>query len=559
MRLNSTSSPPGRLKKTDAPTVFWHTALFLFMLLAFSTGMRVALDNAKGGWRATLEPLLLQGDVLRWHAWAALALAALVCGYIAFLAAGALSARWRVSPQLLRVRAPQVRWQSINRLLYWVGLVLFASATLSGAWLYFLPFWGFVALATQIHEWSCWALVAYVLLHVLAQFKLGGLWQLLKVFVPRRDYPQAGAAMAVVALAGAAAFWGLDWSATREFSAASAVQAPVVDGLPDDDAWRAATPIVVNTSHGWNMGGADNRIEARAVVHGDRIYILAEWNDDTRSFMRTPLQKTARGWVRMIGDDPVGNNRNADTIDYYEDKFAIAISPRSSPFGQGWHFGSDPLPGMPKPLQGRGYHFTQDGSMVDLWHWKAARTGPLGQAEDSHFGPPVAFDPVKHKLRYPAGYGADRKEGGYQDNFKPLPDGTVQPVYLPKDPEALFARLGGMSPSPAQSHGSAYNMALDETVPFSPERDTLPVGAIIPSHYFEGPLRGPAGDVDAVATWADGRWRIEFSRVLDTRDPEDVAVTDGVYLWFAAFNHNQTRHSWHAVPVQLRLPKAPRS
>ncbi|MGQ0708314.1 MAG: ethylbenzene dehydrogenase-related protein [Rhodoferax sp.] len=558
------ASPAARVKKTDAPTVFWHAALLLFMLLAFSTGMRVALDNAKGGWRAALEPLLLQGDVLRWHAWAALALAALVCGYIAFLAVGALSARWRVSRQLMRVRNPQVRWQSINRLLYWLGLALFAAATASGVWLYFLPFWGFVALATQIHEWSCWALVGYLLLHVLAQFKLGGLWQLLKVFIPKRDYAQAGGAMATVALAGALGFWGLDWSATRAFQAVAVDTPPVLDGLPDDAAWKNAAPIAVNTTHGWNMGGGETRIEARAVLHGDRIYIQAQWNDDTRSYMRLPLQKTAEGWVRMVGDTPGQTYDDADTTDYYEDKFAVAISPRNNPFAGSWHFGPSLMDDLRKPLNGRGYHYTEDGSVVDLWHWKASRSGATHQAEDSWFGTPVKFDPEKHAVRYSAGYASDKKDNGsgYQDNFEkgkhgwPVkhPSHIVTPLFLPKDLAALQARLGSARTA-FESHGSEYNLGPDEIVAYTQELDDqIPVGTIIPALYWKTPMAGPAGDVAAMGHWENGRWTLEFSRTLAAPDAQDVAIKDGVYLWFAAFNHNQTRHSWHAVPVRLRLP-----
>ncbi len=40
------------------------------------------------------------------------------------------------------------------------------------------------------------------------------------------------------------------------------------------------------------------------------------------------------------------------------------------------------LPDAPAPLNGRGYHYTTDGSYIDMWQWKAARGGMLGVVED---------------------------------------------------------------------------------------------------------------------------------------------------------------------------------
>ncbi|EEG07431.1 conserved hypothetical protein [Pseudogulbenkiania ferrooxidans 2002] len=551
-------------RKADFPTMAWHTLLLFFMGFALVTGLRLAFDHAKGGWRAALEPIMLQGDVVRWHVWASIALTGLVAGYIAFLVKARLAARWKVSKVMLKAPVKAARWQAINRAVYWLGLATFVVAVLSGIWLYFLPFFGWLELVGYVHEIASWALVAYMLIHVIAQFVMGGIWQLLKIFIPRFDLLQAGAVMGVAGVSGALGFAALDWSATRDLVAAKADTAPLVDGKLDDAVWQNAQKQMVYTSHGWNVAGGETPIEVRAAVHSDRIYIATSWPDDTRSYMRLPLKKTAQGWVRMIGDDPRHTYDGADTIDYYEDKFAIAISPKQNPFGGGWHFGPDPLPGVKKPLQGRGYHFTDDASVVDLWHWKASRTGATGQAEDSLFGPPVPYDPVKHEVRYPAGYVSDKKDkdSGYQDNFAKGPHGwsvnwpsrIVTPKYLPRDLTKLQARLG-TSQSPYESHGSEFNMGPDEIVPYSKELDDkIPVGTLIPALYWKKPMSGPAGDVAARGYWQNGRWTVEFSRKLDAPDTQDVAIKDGVYLWFAAFNHNQTRHSWHILPVRLRLP-----
>lgn len=551
-------------RKADFPTMLWHSLLLFFMGFALTTGPRLAADHAKGGWRNALEPIMRQGDVVRWHVWASIALTGLVAGYIAFLIKARLAARWKVSKIMLKAPVKAARWQAINRAVYWLGLAIFVVAALSGAWLYFLPFFGFLELVGYVHEIASWSLVAYMMIHVLAQFMLGGIWQLLKIFIPRFDLLQAGAVMAVAGVAGVAAFNALDWTATRELNAAKAAQAPVLDGKGDDAIWQTAQKQTVYTAHGWNVKDGEIPVEVQAAVHGERIYLKTSWPDTTRSYMRLPLKKTEQGWVRMVGDTPGQTYDDADTTDYYEDKFAVAISPRNNPFAGTWHFGPNPLPGTVKALNSRGYHYTDDGSVVDLWHWKGSRSGATEQVEDSWFGKPVEWNREKHAVRYSAGYAFDQKDKGtgYQDNFEkgkhgwPVnhPSHIVTPKFLPKDLKTLQARLGATH-SAFVSHGSEFNMGPDEIVPYSKEfDDQIPVGTVIPALYWKTPIQGPAGDVSARGHWENGRWTLEMSRKLAKPDDEDVALADGVYLWFAVFDHNQTRHSWHPIPLKLRLP-----
>ena len=68
-------------------------------------------------------------------------------------------------------------------------------------------------------------------------------------------------------------------------------------------------------------------------------------------------------------------------------------------------------------------------------------------------------------------------------------------------------------------------------------------------------MTGDRGDVQAVSQWRDGVWTMEVKRKLDTGSEYDVAfATDRpTYLWVAAFNHTQTRHSRHLYPVAVTL------
>ena len=158
----------------------------------------------------------------------------------------------------------------------------------------------------------------------------------------------------------------------------------------------------------------------RAVHDGTNAYFLFEWPDTTRSQKHLPLQKTESGWHVLERD-----YARQDEDHYYEDKFGVMLA-RIAPRRPGdVASGAAPIDGKPGPAGGRGLHYTTDGSIVDVWHWKSVRTGPMGQIDDNYFGPPL--DPPKDpKARYTGGYTQDPKTGGnFIQNWKTLDDGRL--------------------------------------------------------------------------------------------------------------------------------------
>ena len=92
-----------------------------------------------------------------------------------------------------------------------------------------------------------------------------------------------------------------------------------------------------------------------------------------------------------------------------------------------------------------------------------------------------------------------------------------------------------------------------DTQPYLKEKDNLPTGSVLPSILLKKPLSGDRGHVTAKGRWSNGVWQLEMSRLLDTGSKYDLAITDGIYLWVAVFDHSQTRHSYHIRPVYLNL------
>jgi hypothetical protein len=70
---------------------------------------------------------------------------------------------------------------------------------------------------------------------------------------------------------------------------------------------------------------------------------------------------------------------------------------------------------------------------------------------------------------------------------------------------------------------------------------------------YDKPFEGDRGDIAAAAQWKDGIWTIEAVRKLDTGSRFDQPIRDGMFLWVAAFDHNQVRHTWHIHPLEIRI------
>ncbi|MFK7967035.1 MAG: ethylbenzene dehydrogenase-related protein [Burkholderiaceae bacterium] len=550
------SAPSPRLKKLDATTVVLHWALVITLLFSLATGLRISADAEESVWAAALNFILLQGNVMHWHIWAAYSLAIVAAAYVAFLVRAKLKARvamTRARVAGLAVPNKKTRWQSINVIVYWVAFALLFIAALTGTALYFFP--GLISHAwiILIHRVVAWLLIAYVGLHVLAQFAMGGYRQLLKVVNPRAAYGPAAAVAMLLAVVVGSAVYALDTVAVRELRVVATQTPPQIDGNPADATWLEAPQQVITTTRGGNQPGGGVDVGVRMMHDGERLYALYEWPDTTRSQKHLPLQKTANGW-RVVQKE----YGRQDEDDFYEDKFGVMLATTPEIAGAGTsHLGPKPLKDKPSPSGGRGLHYTTDGSNVDVWHWKSVRTGASGmnQIDDNYFGPPM--EPKSDKKRYTGGYTKDPKTGGgFKMNWEKYTDGKVKPLRLPKDPDVL-KRLGELNLDPAASDDGEFWLPIEDTVAYSESLDTYPVGTVMPSVLIEGPFEGDRGDVKAVSSWQDGWWRMEVTRLLDTGSKYDTPVRadKDTYMWVAVFDHSQTRHSLHLHPLRLVLEK----
>ncbi len=552
----SASSPQGagRLRlRSDFATSVLHWTIVALFLINLVTGLRIAGDSPEASWSRALSGFLPQGDVYILHLWSAWALGAACVGYVVFLLFAQLAPRVALDASRFRALSShdrRTRWQSINVLIYWIAFLLVAVAIATGSLLYFnimvLP----QETLTTLHRVVAWSLVAYVLLHIAAQWAMAGWRGLLKIITPRIAYVAAAGIALIATGARAAGIFAVDQATLQPLVMAKTATPPRLDGIADDAAWKGTAVASVETHNGQNLPQGSIQVQVRAVHDGEHAYLLFEWPDTTRSQKHLPLEKTAEGW-RVLQYDYARQDENS----YYEDKFAVMLSRDSHLAALSTsHLGPQPLEGRPGGPNGRGLHYTTDDTLVDVWHWKSVRSGSLGQIDDNHFGPPLMppDDPAK---RYTAGYTQDPKTaGGFTMNWEKFDTRTVQPRWLPRSPELLQQRMAKVDLDPAVGDQGLWWMPRDLMVPATPELDALfPVGTVMPSVIAETPFEGDRGDVSAVAQWSDGWWRMEVKRKLETGSDYDVAIAEGTFLWVSVFDHTQTRHSYHLRPLQFQI------
>ena len=554
-----------RLPSTDAGTVALHWLTAVALIVSLGTGVRIAADSLDDRVARALAKIVPQGDVWTVHFAAGLTLLFCATAYVLYMARSGLQAR--VSGRRLRALAQpsnaRVRWGALNVLLHWLLYGLLVTLAATGL----LMFTGRGGWRVWVHEVCALATLGYVLAHVTTHYLFGGWRQLLRVVRPlaplgarSRSRPfLIGALGGAVVVAGFAAF---DVGSRDVLRVTRVDTPPALDGKLDDDAWRTARPVIVHTSQGANFGGTgESTVEIRAVHDDERIYFAFRWEDPTRSVRRTPLIKGDDGWHQLATNVDI-----ADVVDYYEDKLAVMFS-RSDAFGVGdsIHLGAQPIADRPPPLHGRGEHYTTDGSVIDVWHWKSTRGGILGQFDDQYFGPPRDPTPAEaaRQVRYQAGYWNDPGDAAYLYNYEVEPPGGFRgPIHvlrLPKDLAAIQALMGPFDPDPDASVAERYRgwwMTESESVPYSEAADAaIPIGTIIPGVVILGRFTGDRGQVSAGSRWQDGHWTVEASRVLMSGSAYDQDFVPGrpLFLWVAVFDHNETRHTRHPRPVRISI------
>ncbi|MFC1715848.1 ethylbenzene dehydrogenase-related protein [Candidatus Poribacteria bacterium] len=204
----------------------------------------------------------------------------------------------------------------------------------------------------------------------------------------------------------------------------------------------------------------------------DSIYFLVSWTDptSTESVNKNMWTYSGGAWTQSGNEDRVFFLWNINATDF-EGRGCLV------------YCHDDAWMGTNSP-----------GETVDTWHWKSARTEPVGIADDKYWvDETVAEDVLDEGSRL-----ADSGSGTASDNKA---DGL---------PELMSADDPG---------ANVVFLHKDSTVPFDAnaawsDGDTV-------SGYVLKPGDGSRADVQTKAVYADGVWTVEFKRLLDTGNSDD--------------------------------------
>jgi hypothetical protein len=176
------------------------------------------------------------------------------------------------------------------------------------------------------------------------------------------------------------------------------------------------------------------------------------------------------------------------------------------------------------------------GEFLDLMQWRAARSGPVGMADDGYVLEYRNFDEGKN----PFSWNIDRK--------------TMTPLHM-----FDAAKVGAKALS-AEDIGNAAKPAaiIKETnaVPFDPNAGWKE-GDILPGRLLSRTnAKGSAADNDAAfGTWKDGTYTLVWRRKLDSGHPADdkIMKVGGKYTVGLAVHDDNVTTRFHHVSFPLTL------
>jgi hypothetical protein len=183
------------------------------------------------------------------------------------------------------------------------------------------------------------------------------------------------------------------------------------------------------------------------------------------------------------------------------------------------------------------------GYFLDLWHWRAHRSNPIGASDDQFVA----------EARY-----GDEGQGPFTGNW----DSEKKQPKLMFDPAKVgFAALT-WDDLEARKLGfdDVYYLREDQAKPFESAR-AWQDGDVIPRRLLRQP-DGSHGDiaVHGNARWQDGYWDVTLVRKMDTSQPLDdkIFMDSHVYTVAFAVHRDATGSRWHYVslPKQLGLRRA---
>jgi hypothetical protein len=276
--------------------------------------------------------------------------------------------------------------------------------------------------------------------------------------------------------------------------------APRIDGSGTDSVWGNAPELKVQAKNG-------PEIRLRSVYTSDSLYMLISWEDETESVKKNMWVYDGAKWdslkeQRVYEPKPTTSDEDRlafhwpinDSVRGFAEKGCLITCHDSGKFSK----------------KEQRMFTNSPAEFIDEWHWKAARTNPIGYLDDKWMDNMVLTktqEPDLHARREAAHHGDAKGEGNLNYSDNKTDDG--RPKFMP-----------------ASKMTDSQFLEKEKAISIDYLKISFNKGAAIPGYILARP-KGSRGDVDAKGVWRNGRWTLEIGRKLVTTDKaHDVQFND---------------------------------
>ncbi|MCF6234704.1 MAG: ethylbenzene dehydrogenase-related protein [Rhodobacteraceae bacterium] len=175
------------------------------------------------------------------------------------------------------------------------------------------------------------------------------------------------------------------------------------------------------------------------------------------------------------------------------------------------------------------------GQFLDLMQWRAARSNPVGMADDGYV--------LEYRL-----FDAGRKMFSWNIDKK-----TMTPKFMFDEAKVGFSAL--RVEDFTDSSKPTFIIEEQNATPYDPNAG-FQEGDILPGRLLSAQTEGSAGDNDwAKGTWKDSMYTVVFRRKLDTGNPLDDKILEvgGVYTIGLSVHDDNVTTRFHQVSFPLTL------
>jgi hypothetical protein len=265
-------------------------------------------------------------------------------------------------------------------------------------------------------------------------------------------------------------------------------------------AWEVPEKISVPTHYDGRTAGPN--VELRALHDGEYIYVMARWEDTSKSVTKAAWEYKEGKWQAAEGD---------------EDRIAIAVNGNVEGFAE---------EGCTKLCHYGAMGTADEKQRADLWHWKAARGGLNGYSDDQNFNGGEK------------GRADDAGKSAYEGNANAE---KTAPKWVWKDDA---------------DHEGAFTAESSVDLPAEFKADAA---YSVPSNRLRTPDKS-RGDIECAAAHKDGWWTVVFKRKLETGNEDDSALKVGevAHIALAVLNNSGVKTGKeHAKsgPIKLSVEK----